>query len=465
MIRIGGQRIPARILVLLASDACLTSIALLIAISLRFRSPAIVWQYLHSSLTFPRFLFVILACLLALYYNDLYDSDVIRRRSELYIRLFQALGTACLALAIVYYFFPDWSLGRGIAALAALVIPFFTFGWRLLWERTGLMLTKPERILILGTGEEGISLVRDILARPEQHMQVIGFLDEKGENIGRPLVNPGVIGAAKDVEEIARREKADRVILSLAERRGGTPVRELLNLKFAGIGVEDAHRLHETLSGRIFIKGLSASWLILSDGFRKSAFQMAIKRFFDITVSTILLVLALPLMVLTALAIWLESGGPILFRQKRTGMHAVEFEILKFRSMRQDAEKHGPKWAVANDDRITRVGRFIRNARLDELPQLINVFRGDMSLVGPRPERPVFCQMLEEKIPFFAQRHAVRPGITGWAQIKYQYGAGIEEGWIKLEYELFYIKHMSLMLDLAILLETIKVVLSGRGAK
>jgi sugar transferase (PEP-CTERM system associated) len=465
MIRIGGQRIPARTLILLAADACLTGIALTLAIILRFRSAGLTWHYLHTPLTVPRFLLVIAACLLALHYYDLYESEIIRRRSEFYVRLFQALGTACFGLAIVYYFFPALSLGRGIAGLAAVAILTFTFGWRMLWERTGLLLSNPERILILGTGKEGITLVRDILARPELHMKVVGFLDEKGENIGRSLVNPGVIGAAWDVEDIVRKNKVDRVILSLAERRGGTPVRQLLNLKFAGVGVEDAHRLHETLSGRIFLEGLSPSWLILSDGFRKSAFKRAVKRMFDVGISAILLVMALPFMALTALAIWVETGRPILFRQKRTGMHGVDFEILKFRSMRQDAEKHGPKWAVANDDRITRVGRFIRHSRLDELPQLFNVFRGDMSLVGPRPERPVFCQMLEEKIPFFAQRHSVRPGITGWAQIKYQYGAGIEEARIKLEYELFYIKHMSLTLDLAVLFETIKVVLSGRGAK
>jgi exopolysaccharide biosynthesis polyprenyl glycosylphosphotransferase len=213
------------------------------------------------------------------------------------------------------------------------------------------------------------------------------------------------------------------------------------------------------------LRRLSPSWLILSDGFRKSAFQSVVKRTFDLVVSTILLLLAVPVLLLIAIGIWLETGSPVLFRQNRTGMHGKEFEILKFRSMRQDAEKHGPQWASANDDRITRIGRFIRNARLDELPQLINVFRGHMSLVGPRPERPVFCAMLEEKIPFFAQRHSVRPGITGWAQIKYQYGASIEDGWTKLEYELFYIKHMSLVLDLAILFETVKVVFSGRGAK
>lgn len=406
-----------------------------------------------------------LTCALALYYNDLYDGAVISRRFELYFRMFQALGGACIVLAILYYFFPDWGLGRGVAGLAAIAVLLLTLGWRVLWDRAGHLLSDPERILILGTGAEGISLVREILERPELHMKVVGFLDEKGENIGLSLVNPGIIGAASDVEKIVQKEKIDRVILSLMERRGGTPVRQLLNLKFAGVGVEDAHGVYEKLSGRIFLKRLSPSWLILSDGFRKSPFQSAMKRSFDLVISSILLILTMPVMVLVALAIWLETGSPILFRQNRTGMHGKEFEILKFRSMRQDAEKHGPQWAATNDDRITRVGRFIRNSRLDELPQLINVFRGDMSLVGPRPERPVFCAMLEEKIPFFAQRHSVRPGITGWAQIKYQYGASIEDGWTKLEYELFYIKHMSLMLDLAILFETVKVVFSGRGAK
>ncbi len=464
MLKIGGQKIPARILVLLASDACLTILALLVSTGLRFHSVGPVLLYLRSPLTIPRFLVVIAACLLALYYHDLYDPEVIGHRSELYVRLFQALGTACLGLALIYYFFPDWSLGRGIAALAAMAILLLTYGWRLLWERTGMMLTEPERVLVVGTGAEGISLVKLILARPELHMKVVGFLDEKGENIGRSLVNPCVIGAAADVEEIAKREKVDRVVLSLAERRGGTPAKQLLNLKFAGITVEDAHRVHETLSGRIYLQRLSPSWLILSDGFRKSPFLIASKRIFDLVISAVLLVLALPFMLLTAFAIWLESGRPILFRQERTGLHGKTFQILKFRSMRQDAEQHGPKWATRNDQRITRVGKIIRKARLDELPQLFNVFRGDMSLVGPRPERPVFCQMLEEKIPFFAQRHSVRPGLTGWAQVKYQYGSSLEDGWTKLEYELFYIKHMSLTLDLAILFETVKVVLSGRGA-
>jgi sugar transferase (PEP-CTERM system associated) len=465
VLRIGGQRIPTRILGALAADACATILALLVAIALRFHDPGTALAYLHSPYTLPRFLVVVLTCLLALYYSNLYSGEVINQGLELYFRLFQALGAACLGLGILYYFLPNWSLGRGIAGLAAIAILLLTFTWRLVWERAGLLLTNPERVLVLGTGTEGISLVREILAHPELHMKVVGFLDEKGENIGQSLVNPCIIGAAADVEEVARREKVDRVILSLMERRGGTPIRQLLNLKFAGIGVEDAHRVYESLSGRIFLQRLSPSWLILSDGFRKSAFEMASKRAFDLVVSTILLLLLLPVMVLVAIAIWFESGGPVLFHQVRTGLYGKEFEILKFRSMTQDAEKHGPQWASANDSRITGVGHFIRKFRLDELPQLINVFRGDMSLVGPRPERPVFCAMLQEQIPFFAQRHSVRPGITGWAQIKYQYGSSIEESWTKLEFELFYIKHMSLTLDLAVLFETVKVVFSGRGAK
>jgi sugar transferase (PEP-CTERM system associated) len=465
MLRIGGQKVPVPTLLLLASDCVLICLGLLIAIAIRFHDLDADLHYLSSQQTLLRFLFVVTACVVALYYNDLYNSDVLSRRTELLVRLLQALGTTCLALAFIYYIDPDLSLGRGITVIAAPAILLLTLSLRIVLNAKGLMLSQPERVLVLGTGSEGISLVREILARPELHMKVVGFLDEKGENIGKSLVNPGIIGAVRDVEEIARSKGVDRVILSLVERRGQTPVRPLLNLKFSGIGVEDAHKVHEALSGRIFIERLSPSWLILSDGFRKSPFLLAVKRCFDLLVSSIALIATLPVMLIVAAAIWFETGSPILYRQKRAGLHGEEFEMLKFRSMYQDAERYGPKWAGSDDERVTRVGRYIRKFRLDELPQVINVFRGEMSLVGPRPERPVFCRMLEEKIPFFVQRHSVRPGITGWAQIKYQYGASIEEAEIKLGYDFFYIKHLSLTLDLAILFETIKVVMYGRGAR
>jgi sugar transferase (PEP-CTERM system associated) len=267
------------------------------------------------------------------------------------------------------------------------------------------------------------------------------------------------------VESVVASEKIDHVILSLVERRGKTPMHELLQLKFAGVRVEDAHAFNEKLTGRIALQNLSPSDLVLSEGFRKSALLLATKRTIDVVASLLVLLFSLPIMGLVALAIWLESGGPILFRQERIGLWGKPFTIFKFRSMVHDAEQNGPTWAANNDSRITRVGRFARKFRLDELPQVFNVLRGEMSLVGPRPERPYFCQQLERDNSYYVLRHSVRPGITGWAQVRYQYGASIEESKTKLEYDIFYIKHLSPLLDLAILLETIKVMIYGHGAK
>jgi sugar transferase (PEP-CTERM system associated) len=318
---------------------------------------------------------------------------------------------------------------------------------------------------MIGTGEAGVSLVRHILKHPEYNVKVVGFLDEKGQDIGKSLVNPRIIGATADVEKIVAAEKIDRLILALKERRGGTPVRELLNLKLAGIRVEDVHNCFERLSGRITLEHLSPSWLILSDGFKKPPILLSLKRLMDILASSLLLLLTTPLLPLIALAIYLETGAPILFRQTRLGHKGREFELLKFRSMVQDAEKNGPKWATAQDSRITRVGRILRKTRLDELPQLFNVLRGEMSLVGPRPERPYFCAMLAETIPFFNLRHTIRPGLTGWAQVRFRYSSSLEDTKEKLELDLFYLKNLSLIVDLAILFETIKVVILRRGAE
>jgi sugar transferase (PEP-CTERM system associated) len=466
MLRIGGQKVPPKTLLMVASDAVLIVLGLLAATALRFLNDyGSVRAHLHDRETFWRIALVVLVCELSLYYNDLYSSHVINRYDLRILRLLQSLGFSCVILASLYYLQPGLSLGRGIAALAAPLILAATLGWRMMVDKTGLMFRGPERVLILGTGSAGVQLVREIISRPEMHIKVVGFLDERGENIGKSLVNPGIIGAVGDVGQVVEREKIDRVILSLAERRGGTPVPQLLHLKFAGVHIEDAHSCYEQVTGRILLERLSPSWLILSDGFRKSRFLLSAKRIVDLTVSSILLLLALPVMAFVALAIWLESGGPVLFRQTRVGLGGHHFEVLKFRSMVQDAEANGPRWAVEGDGRITKVGRFIRDFRLDELPQLINVLRGEMSLVGPRPERPHFCEMLEQQIPFFGQRHAVRPGVTGWAQIKYPYGSTVEDAKAKLELDLFYIKNLSLTLDSAIIFETAKVMLLKRGAK
>ena len=465
MLNIGGQRVPPKILLMVLGDGVFISVGLLVAAAVRAPYSGSLWVHFSTGGILARFALVVLASQLALYYNDLYNSPLVSRHSEIFVQLLQALGIACLVLGIFYYLSPEFSLGRGIAALAAPTILILTVGWRFWLNRSGFLHNGANRVLIVGTGSAGISLTREIISRPELNLKVVGFLDESGENIGKSLVNPGIIGAVSDIETITADRSIDRVVLSLAERRGCTPVRQLLHLKFAGIGVEDAHSLYEKITGRILLEHLSPSWLILSDGFRKSAFMLAIKRALDVLISLIALVLTLPLMLLVAVAIWLETGKPILFRQKRAGLGGRVFSIVKFRSMYQDAEENGPSWAVQEDRRVTRVGRLLRKFRLDELPQLFNVLRGEMSLVGPRPEQPHFCALLEEHLSLFSLRHSVRPGITGWAQIKYQYGSSIEESRTKLEYDLFYMKHMSVFLDLVILFETAKVILYGRGAK
>jgi sugar transferase (PEP-CTERM system associated) len=441
------------------------AVVFILVLASALRLGATLTTEINDASYWARIALVVAVCETSLYFNDLYDFRVVRRRADLLAHMLQALGAACVVLSVIYFLTPDASLGRGITVLASPLSLAFLLGWRISANATNLLARGHERVLIIGTGDAGVSLVRHILGHPEYNMKVVGFLDEKGMDIGKSLVNPKIIGATADLEEIVRTEKVDRVILSLKERRGGTPVRELLHLKFAGVGVEDVHNCFERLSGRIALEHLSPSWLILSDGFKKSTWLLACKRTVDIFASSVLLILSAPLLPLVALAIYLESGRPIFFRQVRVGYKGRVFELVKFRSMVQDAEKNGPQWASRQDSRITKVGKFIRRARLDELPQLFNVLRGEMSLVGPRPERPIFCKMLEEKIPYFNLRHSARPGLTGWAQVRFRYGANIDDAKGKLELDLFYLKNLSLLVDCAILFETIKVVLLRRGAQ
>ena len=320
-------------------------------------------------------------------------------------------------------------------------------------------------MLLVGTAEAGITLARELLVRPELNVKVVGFLDERGQNIGKSLVNPSIIGSVNQVSGIVKEKRVSQVILSLNERRGCTPVEQLLQLKFSGVQVADAHSVYEELTGKVLLTNLAPSWLFLSAGFRKSRSLLVAKRYVDIVVSLIGIILGLPFMGVIALAIWLETGAPILFRQERVGVNQQPFTIMKFRSMFQDAEAGGASWAQDNDPRVTRIGRVLRKYRLDELPQLFNVLRGEMSLVGPRPEQTKLCRMLESMIPMYWQRHSVRPGITGWAQVNYRYGSTVEDAKRKLEYELYYIKNLSFMLDLSIILSTFKVICFGRGAK
>lgn len=464
MIRVLGQYIPFKTVILAITESALIIGSIVLAAWIRFGNFADTSWYLSRPYAAAQVAVTVVVCWICLYYNDLYDLQVVARRAELIVHLLQALGMTTLILACLYYLVPDLALGRGVSALAAAVIFASLLMWRLAVDASDF-LRPVRRVLIAGTGATGIRLVRDILARPELNLKVVGFLDERGERIGESLVNPGIIGGVAQIADCVERERVDWVVLAFAERRGVMPTKDLLNLKLSGVQVEDAHTVYERMMGSVMLERLSPSWLFLSEGFRKDFLVTFAKRIVDVTVSFAALVLLSPLLPLIALAVFLESGSPVLFRQDRVGLRGRVFEILKFRSMRRDAEQRGPAWAARGDARVTRVGRILRRYRVDELPQLLNILRGDMSLVGPRPERPEFVRLLGEEIPFYHERHTIRPGLTGWAQIKCPYGSSVEDAKAKLEYDLFYIKHLSPFLDLAILFRTIQVVLFARGSR
>jgi sugar transferase (PEP-CTERM system associated) len=408
---------------------------------------------------------VTIVCQLCLYYNDFYDLTIVQSNRELIVRLLQAVGAASIVLAALYFTIPALMIGDGIFVSALFVFLVGILGWRLLFNTLYGSLQLEERILVVGTGNAARKVARQILDQRDFAYRVVGFIDEDATRIGERIVNPAIIGTHADIPALVARHQINRIIVGLADRRGKLPIEQLLGAKFAGVRVEDATTTFERITGKILLDDLRPSWLIFSDGFRVSRMNRWMKRAIDLTLSLVMGILALPAMALTALAIWLEDGGPIVYCQERVGENGRAFTLCKFRSMRTDAEEAGtPIWATHGDDRITRVGGVIRRTRLDELPQLWNVLRGDMSFVGPRPERPYFVAELARQIPFYQQRHAVKPGVTGWAQVKYRYGSSVEDAMEKLRYDLYYIKHLSVFFDLTIVFDTVKVVLFRKGA-
>jgi sugar transferase (PEP-CTERM system associated) len=298
-------------------------------------------------------------------------------------------------------------------------------------------------------------------------VDIVGFIDPDPERFGAPVLNPGVVGAIDDIPLLVSSLNVDRVVVSLADARGKLPMDKLLDIRLAtGVTFDHLASVYEEYTGKIALENLRPSWLIFSEGFRKTRILLATKRALDLAVSAVGAVIATPIMLLVALAIRCTSQGPIFYHQRRVGLHGQVFTVHKFRTMKIDAERHtGPMWSTANDDRITSIGRLLRRTRLDELPQLWNVLLGEMSFVGPRPERPEFVSQLTEKIPFYGERHVLKPGLTGWAQVRYTYGASVEDAIEKLQYDLYYIKNLSVALDVVIMLETIKTVILRRGAR
>ncbi|MCM3563247.1 TIGR03013 family XrtA/PEP-CTERM system glycosyltransferase [Hydrogenophaga intermedia] len=323
---------------------------------------------------------------------------------------------------------------------------------------------KRRRVLVYGTGERAAT-VGQSLQHASAHVELVGYYASPNETEAR-VPAAAIVAPGERLDLLAQREGVDEIVVALTDRRGGAmPMRELLDCKLRGVRVSDVATYFEQNLGQIRIESASAGWLIFGEGFNQGFLRTLVKRVFDIVSALILLVLTLPLMLVTALLVKLESPGPVFYSQERVGLNGRIFKVVKFRSMRNDAEKDGvPRWATAGDSRVTRIGRILRKVRIDELPQLFCVLKGDMSMVGPRPERPYFVDQLVQDIPFYAVRHSVKPGVTGWAQVSYHYGASKEDTVEKLQYDLYYVKNHSLFLDVVVLFETIGVVLTGSGA-
>jgi sugar transferase (PEP-CTERM system associated) len=426
------------------------------------------WAMFAGSYGIGKAVLIALSCQACLYYADLYDLRAIADRRDLFTRIVEALGGTSILLAAIYFWDPALIIGRGVFITAALMVITLVAGWRLVFEWAAKRVAPRERLLLVGTNTAAVMLARELFdRRQELGVSIVGFVDADPAMVGQPMINPGVIGTIEDIPSIVRARGVDRVVVSLADARGKLPMDKLLEMKLDR-GVSFAHlaSVYEEYTGKIAVENLRPSWLIFSEGFRKTRGARAIKRTLDVVAAVLGLVIASPLMLLSAIAVKATSRGPVLYHQQRVGQHGRIFTVHKFRSMRADAEAAtGAVWAVANDSRVTRVGRFLRRTRLDELPQLWNVLIGEMSLVGPRPERPEFVARLTEAIPFYGLRHAVRPGVTGWAQIRYTYGASVEDALQKLQYDLFYIKHLAVTFDLFVLFATIKTVIMRRGAQ
>jgi sugar transferase (PEP-CTERM system associated) len=359
-------------------------------------------------------------------------------------------------------------IGRGVFLIAAVLVITLILLWRLLFTWLSKNMAPRERLLLVGTNPASVELARELFERRHDlGVEIAGFIDPDPSRVGAAVLNPGVIGTIDDIPSLVERLNIDRVVVSLTDARGRLPMDRLLDIRLKnGVSFDHLASVYEEYTGKIAVENLRPSWLIFSSGFRKTRASMAVKRVFDVSLSLVGVVVSLPVMALVALAVKATSPGPVLYRQERVGLNGHIFTVLKVRTMRQDAEAAtGPVWSLKNDARVTPIGRFLRRTRLDEVPQLMNVLRGEMSFVGPRPERPSFVEQLTAQIPFYGQRHVVKPGLTGWAQVRYSYGASVEDAIEKLQYDLYYIKNLSFSLDLVIVLETIKTVVLRRGGQ
>ncbi|MBI3772221.1 MAG: TIGR03013 family PEP-CTERM/XrtA system glycosyltransferase [Gammaproteobacteria bacterium] len=464
MMRIFRHYIPSSFLMLGLLEFFALAAAMGLGVELRFLGAdsgaiAEVMPIAPKALTFA------LVMLAAMATTGLYKNNIRDGRLGMVLRFSIAFLLGLVGMIVLFYSFPPLFLGRGAFALGfgigvASIIIIRTIFYRIVGQEQ-----LKRRVIVLGAGKRAVQFNQLRRKIDQMGFTILGFVHVASEQDQMPQEK--VIHLEAPLLEFAQKHNVSEIVVAVEDRRKDFAVDDLLDCKMSGIDVVDIQTFFERQTGKIRLDILHPSWLIFSDGFQQGPLQLLFKRCFDIAASSFLLFLAWPFMLLAALAIWIESGfsGPILYRQVRVGQNWRLFQVLKFRSMRIDAEINGAQWAKKNDDRITRVGKFLRRSRIDELPQLLNVFKGDMSFVGPRPERPEFVEQLSEQIPYYAERHRVKPGITGWAQIRYPYGSSENDAMEKLQYDLYYVKNYSIFLDLLILFQTAEVVLWGQGAR
>ena len=457
MIRLFNVYYPIRTLVLLIGEALIVWTSFLLGAVLVLREDS--YLVLNFEGGYLKILGVTVLVLLCSHWLDLYDTALLNTKGELYFRLLMVPGVLAFILAGIAYVRPNYLLGRNSAEIGLLILTVALFGWRLGFTWLVQLPILVERVYILGTGERALRLVQGLRQNPEMGVEIASWTGKMEGEVTRDSM-------AAHLMEVVQKQKVHRVIVATPDRRGTIPMQELLQLRMQGVKIEEATTYLEKMSGKIEVENLYPSWLVFGEGFRRSATFILIRRGISIVISLIGLIVSLPLLPLIMLAIRLDSNGPVFYTQTRVGKGGRLFNVVKFRTMRQDAEAaSGPKWAGDHDPRITRVGKFLRSSRLDEIPQLWCVLKGDMAFVGPRPERPEFVEWLSKEIPYYGVRHMVRPGLTGWAQVKYKYGSTVEDAREKLQYDLFYIKNASIGLDMLIMFQTVKTVLLRRGAQ
>lgn len=459
-----ATRFSSRLIWLLMADAAILYCGVILALYLRL-GLAGSENELDNKNGWIKIGVATLVCLLILYFYDLYDYIVMTNRRELLLRLVQALGIAWALLALLFYFVPALLLGRGVSVFSVPIVLVLLLGWRIAIHALTGHPDIGEKILVVGTGKSALDTAEAVWERRDAGYRIVGFLSENGAKPRERLGQSEILGKAHELESVIKSEKIDRVVIAVRERRGAFPTEALLKMSLAGdVSIEECTSFFERITGKVHVDMLRPSWLIFAGKQRDSQLKLLFREVIHRMLAVIGLLVSLPVAIVTAILIKLDSKGPIFYKQERVGKAGHTFNVIKFRSMKTDAEADGkPIWAVTNDERTTRVGKVIRKLRVDEIPQFWNIIKGEMSFVGPRPERPHFVKQLAKEIPYFEHRHLVAPGLTGWAQIKYPYGASVDDAIQKLQYDLYYIKNQSLTLDMVIVFDTIKTVLFGKG--